>query len=126
MHKLGWAALAIFVWPLFSSNPSDIPARMVITLGHHYGQPPAALTREDLIVTQEADPLAITSLLPLRGEHAGLELFVVIDSCSNCEPGPKFDELRHFIGSQPSTTEVGIAYMTGGLLQVAEAPHGGP
>lgn len=122
MHKVVWVALTIFVWPLFSSNPSDAPARMLITLGHHYGQPPAALNREDLIVTQEEGPLAITNLLPLRGEHAGLELLVLIDSCSNCEPGAKFEELRHFIVSQPSTTDVGIAYMTGGRLRVAEAP----
>jgi hypothetical protein len=125
MYKIGIFAWAIFVWPLFSTNttaPSGVPVRVVVTLGHHYGQAPPVLTRDDLIVRQQVDPLPITNLAPLRGDQAGLELFLLVDNCSNCEPGSKFEELRRFISSQPSTTLVGIAYIAGGRLQVAEAP----
>jgi hypothetical protein len=59
---------------------------------------------------------------PLRGDRAGLELFLLVDNCSNCEPGSNFQELSHFIGAQPSTTTVGVAYILNGRLQVAENP----
>ena len=47
---------------------------------------------------------------------------MLVDNCSNCEPGTKFEELRRFISSQPSTTSVGVAYIHNGRLQVAEKP----
>ncbi len=40
----------------------------------------------------------------------------------NCEPGSKFEELRRFIGSLPSTTAVGVAHIQDGRLEVAENP----
>lgn len=54
--------------------------------------------------------------------RAALELFLLVDNCSNCEPGSKFEELSRFIISQPSTTTVGVAYIQNGRLQVAENP----
>ncbi len=100
-------------------HPASAPAGIVITLGHYYGGTAPTLTRDDLIVTQYAEPLAITNLVPLR---AGLELFVIVDNCSNCEPGSKFEELRRFIEAQPSTTAVGIASIGGGRLKVLQDP----
>jgi hypothetical protein len=95
---------------------------MTVTIGHHYGHEPAALTRNDLTVVQHFAPLSITNIVPLRGDRAGLDLFVLVDHCSNCEPGSKFDELSRFIGSRPPTTAVGVAYILNGRLQVAENP----
>jgi hypothetical protein len=95
---------------------------MIVTIGHHYGHQAPVLTREDLTVTRNYQPLAITNLIPLRGDRAGLELFLLVDNCSNCEPGSNFAELSHFISSQPATTPVGIAYILNGRLQVAENP----
>ena len=83
---------------------------------------PPTLTKDDLIVTQHYQPLTVTSLIPLRGDRAGLELFLLVDNCSSCEPGSKFEELSHFINSQPATTAVGIAYIVNGRLQLAEHP----
>jgi hypothetical protein len=94
----------------------------MVTIGHHYGHESPALTRDDLAVTENYEPLPITNLVPLRGDRAGLELFLLVDNCSNCEPGSKFEELSRFILSQPSTTTVGVAYILNGRLQVAENP----
>jgi hypothetical protein len=102
--------------------PAGVPAQIVVTLGHHYGQPPPVLTKYDLKVNQGYQSLPVTNLIPLRGEHAGLELFLLVDHCSNCEPGSKFQELSQFIRSQPPTTSVGIAYVLNGQLQVALNP----
>jgi len=114
-------AYPLFAWAQATSAP-DTPVQISVTIGHHYGHQPPTLTRNDLTVTQYYDPLPITNLTPLSGDRAGLELFVLVDNCSNCEPGSKFEELSRFITSQPSTTAIGIAYMQNGRLQIAENP----
>jgi hypothetical protein len=83
----------------------------MVTVGHHYGHPPPLLTQQDLTVIQRYDSQPITNLMPLRGDRAGLELFLLVDNCSNCGPGPKVEEVRRFIGSQLPTTAVGVAYI---------------
>lgn len=62
------------------------------------------------MLTHQFDPLAITNLVPLRGERAALELYVLVDDCASCDAGTKFDELHRFVASQPATTAVGVAY----------------
>jgi len=126
MSKLGKISSLIFSSALLSSaqtaSPADVPARMVVTLGHFYGHEPPLLTPDDLIVTQPYEPPKITSLVPLRGDRAGLELFILLYNCSNCEPRSKFEELSRFISSLPSTTAVGVAHIQDGRLEVAENP----
>ncbi len=123
MHKI---RLLAFGCSLFAAaqtaSPVRTPAEIVVTLGHSYGSSRLALTRDDLVVTQQYEPLPITNLVPLSGPRAGLDLFLLVDHCSNCEPGSKFEEIRRFIVSQPSTTAVGVAYILNGQLQVAELP----
>jgi hypothetical protein len=126
MHKARRLLWLVPLLPLFalaqSQTPAGAPARIIVTLGHFYGQQPPALTPQDLIVTEKYEPLPITGLVPLRGDLAGLELYLLVDNCSNCEPGPKFEELRRFIGSQPPATSIGVAYIQDGRLVVAEKP----
>lgn len=114
-------AFSLFSWAQ-QTTPAGTPVQMTVTIGHHYGHEPPVLTRDDLTVTENYDPLPITNLVPLRGDRGGLELFLLVDNCSNCEPGSNFEELSHFITSQPSTTTVGVAYILNGRLQVAENP----
>lgn len=124
MHGIGkWAGVffGCSMW-MFAQNGSA-PVRVIVTLGHFYGEQARVLTPEDLTVTQGfGDPMPITRLTPLRGDRGELELFVLVDNCSTCEPGSKFEELKRFIESQPATTKVGIAYIDNGRLKIAENP----
>lgn len=127
MNKIGRIAWMLFAFPL--PNPAQtpssasVPAHILVTIGHHYGHEPQVLTRDDLtVITPRYEPLVVTNLVPLRGERAGLDLYVLVDNCSSCEAGTKFQELSRFIGSQPSTTAVGVAYIDNGQLKVAETP----
>jgi len=122
MRKIGEYILLILACSQAAWSQSTVPTQMVVTMGHHYGNEPPLLTANDLIVMQNHQPLTITGLTPLRGERAGLELFILVDNCSSCEVGSKFDELRRFITAQPSTTSVGVAYIQDGQLQVALHP----
>jgi len=114
-------ASALFSWAQ-TPVPAGTPVQMNVTIGHHYGHVPPTLTKDDLTVTQEYRPLTITGLIPLRNDRTGLELFLLVDNCSSCEPGSKFEELSRFISSQPPTTAVGVAYIRNGRLQLAENP----
>ena len=105
------------------TGPSaSVAVHVVVTIGHLYGQTPPMLTRDDLVVRQGVETLQTTNLVPLRGERAGLELFVLVDNCSNCDPGSKTEEFRRFIASLPSTTSIGVAYIQDGQLRILENP----
>lgn len=123
MHKVVWLALAGSLLSAAQTAPvAGTPAEIVVTLGHSYGVKLPVLTQDVLTITQHYEPLQITNLIPLRDERAPLELFLLVDNCSSCEPGTKFEELRRFISAQPLTTSIGVAYIRGGHLQVAENP----
>ncbi len=122
IRKLALLALAcpLASWAQ-STTPIGTPAQVVVTIGHHYGEVPPTLTRDDLAITQHYDPLPVTNVTPLRGNRAALEMFLLVDQCSNCEPGSKFEELSRFIASLPSTTRIGTAYIQNGKLQIAQS-----
>ena len=109
---------SVLVWAQ-DAPTAGVPARMVVSIGHSYSEQPPMLTREDLIITQGIDPLPVLNVTPL---HAPLELFLLVDNCSSCEPGTKFDELRKFITSQSPTTTIGVAYIRDGKLEIASNP----
>ena len=115
------SACSVFAWAQ-STPPIGTPARVLVTIGHHYGHQPSVLTKEDFTVYQQYDPQPVVDLVPMRGNRAGLELFLLVDNCSNCEVGSKFEDLHKFIRSQPSNTSVGVAYIQEGRLKVAESP----
>jgi hypothetical protein len=126
MRDLGvvlWLALfsPSFTWTQATTS-AGTPVQIIITVGHNYGRQAPSLARDDVVVTGQFDPLPVTNLIPLKGDRAGLELFLLVDGCSDCEPGSKFDELRRFIVAQPSTTAVGVAYIDAGRLKVVENP----
>jgi hypothetical protein len=114
-----------FAWLFFAgalltlAQGTGTTGQLVITMGHYYGSAAPTLTRADLMVTRDGNPVAITNLIPLRGD---LELFVMVDNCSNCEAGLKLEELRRFLNSQPPTTAVGVASIDGGHLHVLQNP----
>ena len=123
MDKVALLALASSLFTVAQTpSPASAPAEIVVSVGHYFGSEVPALTKDTLTITQHYDPLPVTNLVPLRGDRAGLELFLVVDNCSSCEPGTKFQELRRFILAQPPTTAIGVAYIRNGKLEVAENP----
>lgn len=127
MENVRWFAWIAFaglsLTLLEGSSSSTTTAQVVVTVGHHYGAQAPAVKIDDLMVrSQRGETLAVTTVLPLRADRAGLELFLLVDNCSNCEVGSKFDELQRFISSQPPSTAIGVAYIQDGKLQVAETP----
>ena len=114
------SACALFTWA--KDAPTGPQVETIVTIGHIYGQKPLLLGPQDLVITQHYEQRAARNLIPLRGDWAGLELYLLVDNCSNCEPGNKFEELRRFIESRPATTAIGVAYIQDGRLVIAEKP----
>jgi hypothetical protein len=65
--------------------------------------------------------MQVTDFLPLQGDHAGLEFFVLLDDASlPTSLGPQLEDLRRFVSSQPETTAIGIGYMRDGTVDIVQ------
>ncbi|HEX4785332.1 MAG TPA: hypothetical protein VH350_13390 [Candidatus Sulfotelmatobacter sp.] len=99
-----------------------VPAHMVVTVEPHHGKDVPAIQREDVMVYEGKDRDTVTDWIPAQGEHAALELFIVLDDGSNSSLGTQLQDLRKFISEQPATTKIGIAYMQNGIAKVEQNP----
>jgi len=103
------------------SVPSTGPAvNLVVTVEARHGSNVPDISREDVMVYEGRDRDKVTAWLPLQGEHAGLELFVLLDDSSNVSLGSQLEDIRQFISAQPATTKIGVAYMQNGIAQVLQ------
>jgi hypothetical protein len=104
-------------------SPAQVPtARAIVTVGHRYGEESATPKASDLTVSRGLEELAVVGLTPLRDPQDPLELYVVVDNCSSCEPGSKFEELKKFLLARSASTKIGVAYIQDGKLQIALNP----
>ncbi|MBZ5677059.1 MAG: hypothetical protein LAP61_22675 [Acidobacteriia bacterium] len=93
---------------------------MIITVEARHGKDVPSLHPEDVLAYERDQRLRVTDVVPLQGEHAGLELFLLLDDASNTSLGSQFGDLRQFIESLPATTSVGVAYMHHGTVDIAQ------
>ena len=99
-----------------------VPVQMVVTAEPLYGSGIPLINLGDIRVLQDQTSLPVTELVPLQGDMAGLELYILIDEKVNPSAAARFDEIRRFISSQASTTAVGIAYMHNGEANTVQTP----
>jgi len=74
------------------------------------------------MVYEGRDRNPVTDWIPLQGDRAGLEFFILIDDESGLNLGTQLESIKQFINAQPSTTKVGVAYMQNGIARVAQNP----
>src|ERR1700746_981783 len=100
-----------------SDSPNKVPVHMVVTVKprHSGGQVPA-VGPADVKVFQRDKQNAVTSWVPLQGDRAGLQLFILIDDTSRATLGLQFRSLEKFIQEQPDTTAIGVGYMRNGAV----------
>jgi hypothetical protein len=103
-----------------NSPGGGVPVSMVVTAEARHGMTPPPVNRDDVMVYQGKDRDQVTLWEPAQGEHAALELFVLIDDSASETLGTQLEDIRQFIGSQPATTKVGVAYMQDGIARVAQ------
>lgn len=101
-------------------SASGVPVHMIVTAETPHGYNPPAITREDVMVREGRDRDAVTGWVPAQGEHAGLELFVLLDDASSASLGSQLGDIRQFINAQPATTRIGVAYMQDGTAEIVQ------
>jgi hypothetical protein len=103
------------------SAASTGPAvNLVVTVEARHGSNVPEINREDVMVYEGKDRDKVTGWLPLRGDHAGLEFFILLDDSSNVSLGSQLEDIRQFINVQPPTTKIGVGYMQNGIAQVVQ------
>jgi hypothetical protein len=97
-----------------------VPAHLVVTVEPHHGSDVPNVNREDVMVHEGKDRDPVTEWIPAQGEHAALELFVLLDDGSSSSLGSQLQDIRQFINGQPASAKVGIAYMQNGTASVVQ------
>ena len=105
-----------------ASPSAGNPVNVVVTVEPHHGNVVPVINPEDVMVYEGRDRDKVTAVVPLTGERAGLELFLLIDDAANSSFDNQLQDLRQFINSQPASTAIGIGYMRDGIVQVVQSP----
>jgi hypothetical protein len=130
MNKYRFMGIAIFVSAVWlcgaqrlaaqQASESGIPAHLVVTVEPHHGSDVPVINREEVMVYEGKERDTVTEWIPAQGDHAALELMVLLDDGSNISLGTQLDDLRKFINEQTASTMVGVAYMQNGIAKVEQ------
>jgi hypothetical protein len=118
LAALGTARLAAQPGP----ETNGIQAHMVVTEQAGQGSNTPVITAGDVVVHQGQNRDEVTGWVPAQRDHAGLELYILLDDDSTTTLGTQLRDLRQFILGQPSTTKIGIAYMRNGIAWMTQKP----
>lgn len=103
------------------NEPSaGVPVHMVVTVEARKGNDSPTIYKDDVMVYQGKDRRPTTDWVPLKGDRAGLQLFVLIDDGAAASLGSQLEDIGKFIAAQPASTAVGVAYMRNGTAQVVQ------
>jgi len=123
------AMFALFLGVIFGPAPAsaqqtnsstDVPVHMVVTVKSHHGTQPPAVAADDVKVYQKGKPDAVASWVPLQGDRAGLQLYILIDDTSRSSLALQYSSIDKFIEEQPATTAIGVGYMRNGTVFTAQ------
>jgi hypothetical protein len=117
--------IALFATSSFAAETSPAngtPVSMVVSVEARHGSNVPVIERDDVMVFEGHERDKVLDWVPAQGDHAGLELFVLLDDSSSTSLGSQLDDLRQFIMAQPQSTLVGVAYMQDGIARVEQNP----
>ncbi len=98
----------------------NVPVQVTVTAEALHGKGAPALNPQDLMAYQHHESLQVTDAVARQGDHAGLELFVLLDDASASSLAAQFGDLRQFMKTQPATTAIGIGYMRNGTVDIVQ------
>jgi len=123
--SVGLLGLAVWVysanaWGQQEPPTGGVPAHMVVTAEPKHGNEVPTISQADVMVMEGKDKDTVTDWIPAQGDHAALELFVLLDDGSSFSLGRQLDDIKHFVEGQPATAKIGIAYMQNGIARVEQ------
>jgi hypothetical protein len=108
------------VFPLPQTSEELAPVSTVVSVEAKRGKDVPAINKEDVRVMQGHNRLQVAEWFPVQGEHAALEVLILIDEAASPTVANQFDDLRKFMSAQPSTTAVAVGYSEYGSLRMAQ------
>lgn len=114
-----WVCSLVHAQPQTSSEPG-ISTHVVVTAEPRKGSTVPVINQDDVLVYEGHNRDKVTEWIPATGDHAALDLFILIDDSATENLGTQLEDIRKFIQSQPGTTKVGIAYMQNGSAKVLQ------
>ena len=99
---------------------NGVAVQMVVTVEAHHGNDVPVLDAKDVMVHEGKDRDQLTDWVPAQGDHAGLELFILLDDGSAQSMATQFSDIRKFMDGQPSSALIGVAYMRNGVAQIEQ------
>jgi hypothetical protein len=97
----------------------EAPVESVITVMPKHAETPINVQPQDIKIQVNGKSTPVAGLTALRGERAGLELVILIDSGARNSLGRELGDISNFVQSLPPTTEVSVAYMQNGRATMA-------
>ena len=96
------------------------PVRMVVSVEPKHGNEVPTIAQQDVLVYQGHDRRPVTSWTPASGDHAGLELAILIDDSAGFSFGSQMGDIRDFIAEQAPTTMIAVGYMRNGTVSLTQ------
>ena len=103
-----------------ANSSTDVPVRMVVTVKPHHGKQAPAVAADDVKVYQKGQLDKVASWVPLQGDRAGLQLYILIDDTSRSTLALQYSSIDKFIEEQPATTAIAVGYMRNGTVYTAQ------
>src|SRR5947208_17109521 len=75
------------------ASSTGVPVHMVVTVEPRHGSNVPVINREGVMAYRGRDRAKVTDWLTLQGEHAGLQLCILIDDAANTRLGSQFEEI---------------------------------
>ncbi len=126
MGNQSLAVMVLIIAAVLASGQSPAPAagapaQMVVTVESRDAKN-LPVSPQDVMVFEGHDRLRVTGWTAFEGDHAGLELYILIDDAVGSSVGIQLSDVRRFIEQQPAATAIGIAYMRNGSAEIRQAP----
>lgn len=93
--------------------------QIVVTAEGRHGTATPEVMRDTVSAEVDKRPARVEGWIPLRGDQAALDLYIVIDDGEDEDLGSQFNSLKSFMRAQPGTTRIGLAYLRNGGANIA-------
>jgi hypothetical protein len=94
--------------------------KMIVTVEARHGHDVPTVHREDVVVHRGQNRVRVMDWVPLQEDHAGMDLFILLDDGSDTSLALQFEDLRNFINAQPPTTRIAVGYMRNGTVDIVQ------
>ena len=101
--------------------PASGSVHMIVTAEGRHGKNVGPVSREDVQVYAGNDRLQVNDWVPLHGDRAALQLYILLDDSSSTSLGSQLEDIRAFIHAQPATTAIAVGYMRNGAVDTVQS-----